>query len=102
MKQTPFFNALAALGYIIVVASIMYYGPQLVQVEESLLLPIAVLSLFVLSATVMGFLFLFQPGQLYFDGQKKEAINFFLKTVTAFAGLTFLVFFIVLISSIVF
>lgn len=50
------------------------------------------LSLFVLSVTVMGLLFLGKPLTLYLDGQKKEAVRFFFSTVGIFAGLTLLAF----------
>ncbi len=58
---------------------------------DTFLTPVAALSLLVLSVSVMGFLFLGQPLQLYLDGQKKQAISFFMRTVTSFAVLTLLV-----------
>lgn len=45
-------------------------------VDETILIPIAVLSLFTLSAAIIGYLFLFQPAQMYLDGKKKEAMKF--------------------------
>jgi len=48
------------------------------------------LSLFVLSAAVMGFLFVYQPLQLYLDCHKKEGVDFFFKTVGSFAIITVL------------
>jgi len=46
------------------------------------------LSLLVLSVTVMGYLFILVPVQLYIDGAKKEAVSFFLRTVGWFAAIT--------------
>jgi hypothetical protein len=43
------------------------------------------LGLFVLSAAVMGFLFFYEPFQLYFTDRKQEALQFFGKTVASFA-----------------
>ncbi len=89
MTKNSLINALAASLYIVVVAFVMYYGPKLASEEkETILIPIAVISLFTLSAAVMGYLFLSQPIEMYFAGEKKEAISLFLKTVAIFAGIT--------------
>ncbi|KKQ74340.1 MAG: hypothetical protein US96_C0034G0001, partial [Candidatus Woesebacteria bacterium GW2011_GWB1_38_5b] len=75
MTKNPIINAGAGVLYIVVVASVMYYGTQFSGTNDnSVLAPIAALSLFSLSAAVMGYIFLFQPLQLYFDGKKKEAV----------------------------
>ncbi len=89
MSRNPFYNAVLAAGYITVVASIMFYGPKIAaHREDSVLAPIAILSLFVLSVAVMGYLFILQPTQLYLDGEKGEAVKLFLQTVGAFAVIT--------------
>lgn len=85
MKTHPFLNALFASLYIVGVVFTMStldgVGPN----AATLLIPIAVLGLFVLSVAVMAFLFGYQPFQLYFDGQKQEAVSFFFKTLLCFA-----------------
>jgi hypothetical protein len=87
--KSPIWNALLAALYIIcLVSAIFYGGPMLGGQEETILIPITMLSLFVLSASIMGFLFLSQPLQLYFDGAKREAVRFFLKTALTFAAIT--------------
>lgn len=58
------------------------------QKNDTLIVPIAVISLFTLSAAVMSYLFLYQPIQLYLNGNKNDAINLFLRTVAIFAGIT--------------
>ena len=88
MIKNPFINALLASLYIVLVASIMFYGIKAVGPTNSIIVPIAMISLFTLSATVMGYLFLYQPFQLYFDNHKKEATNLFLKTVALFVIIT--------------
>lgn len=88
MTKNPFLNALAASVYIGLVASIMFYGMQHAPKQDSVAIPIAIISLFTLSAAVMGYLFLYQPIQLFLDGKKKQAVDFFLQTMAAFAGLT--------------
>ena len=94
MSRTPFHNALAAISYIVLVASLIYNAQFFVGVEKGIIIPIAFLSLFVFSAAVMGFIFLYQPLQLLLEGQKNEAVTLFLKTVATFAGIT-----IVLVST---
>ncbi len=94
MTKNPLINALVASLYIVIVASVMYYGSRLAsQKTETVVVPIAVISLFTLSAAVMGYLFLYQPLQLYLEGEKQSAVNLFLKTVAVFAGITALILF---------
>jgi hypothetical protein len=88
MTRNPFYNAVLAAGYITLVASIMYFGPRLASGVDSVMVPIAMLSLFVLSAATMGYLFFFEPAQLYLAGERREATVLFLKTIGAFAGIT--------------
>jgi len=92
MTKNPFINAVSATLYITFVALFMTYGNKLFGPKDTILTPIAVLSLFTLSAAVMAYLFLFQPFVLFGEGHKKDAINLFLKTVAVFAGITFFVF----------
>jgi valyl-tRNA synthetase len=56
--------------------------------KGGLLIPMVMLSLFTLSAAVMGYLFVSEPLMMYFDGKKKEAVSFFLTTVASFAAVT--------------
>ena len=93
MTKNPFLNALVAALYIVAIASLMYYGPKTIGPINNVLVPIAMLSLFVLSAAMMGYFFVFQPIQLYLDGEKKQAVNLFIKTVIIFACITTLIFF---------
>lgn len=88
MTKNTFINALAATIYIVLIASVMFYGTKNLGPSNSIIAPIAVVSLFTLSAAVMGYLFCYQPGMLYFDGKKKEAINLFLQTVAVFGCIT--------------
>lgn len=92
MTKNPFVNALTATLYISLVALIMDFAMRQVPQPKSVIVPIAVVSLFTLSAAVMGYLFLYHPGELYLDGKKKQAVNLFLQTVGVFAAITALVF----------
>jgi len=84
-KLNPFLNALAAAAYIVLIVSGVSSFEKFVPEEDTIFIPMVMLSLFVLSAAIMGFLFLGKPLQLYFDGQKQEGVVFFGKTVGFFA-----------------
>lgn len=88
MTKNPFINASAGILYIIVVASIMFYGMEHAKPGNSVIVPIAVLSLFSLSAVLMGYFFFYQPIQLYLDGKRKEATSLFVQTILVFAVIT--------------
>ena len=85
MTKNPFLNAGAALLYIVGLVSIMYFGSALSGEEDSILFPIAALSVFVLSAAVMAIVFFYQPVVLFFDGKRTEAVQLVVKTVATFA-----------------
>ena len=91
MTKDPYLNALTASLYIVLVASTMFYGTRAISPVDSIVVPIAVISLFTLSVAVMGYLFLYEPIRLYFDNHKKEAVRFFLQTVGIFAIITIII-----------
>lgn len=98
MITNPILSAFAASGYIGAIVLIANTFQKLFGSvpDNSVLDPMIALSLFVLSASVMGYLFLGQPLMLYFDGHKKEALTYFFKTVVTFAVIT-LVFVVLLV-----
>jgi hypothetical protein len=85
MTKNPIINALAGLLYIALVASFFFYAPVYFPKEDNLVMPIAMLSLFVFSAASMGYIFLYEPLRLFLEGQKKESVDLFLKTLAVFA-----------------
>lgn len=93
MSANPYINAILASVYIaLVVSGINTIGTLVGQgPDETILAPIAMLSLLVLSVAVMAFLFFYQPALLLLDGKRNEAVSFFLRTLGAFAGITVLV-----------
>lgn len=91
MAKNPFINSLVASIYIFAIVGLMTWGTSMVKPKDSFIAPVAMISLFTLSAAVMGYLFLYQPIQLYFDNKKKQAIKLFLQTVGVFGLITFLV-----------
>ena len=93
MTRNPFLNALAASAYIVLIVFVMSTFVDNERFEGTLFIPVIMISLFTLSAAVMGYLFVLQPLRLYLDGEKKAAVDLFLKTVIAFAGITILILF---------
>lgn len=92
MTKNPIVNALVAFGYIVLVVLIMGWGTKLHgYVDNTLMAPLVVISLFTLSAGVMACVFCYQPSQLFFDGKKKQAVDLFLKTVGAFGVITVII-----------
>lgn len=89
MKK-PIIHASAAMGYIILLFLLLFFGISEPDTPDTFMMPIIMLSLFVLSAAIMGYLFLAEPLMLYLDGKKKEAVQFFAQTVGSFAILTFI------------
>src|SRR5262245_41781780 len=88
MTKNSVLNALAASLYIALIASVMFFAPKSVDATPTVLVPIAVLSLFCLSAAVMAYIFFYNPVLMYLDGQKKEAVKLGVRTVGAFAVVT--------------
>lgn len=85
MKK-PFLHALASALYIvIIVLVIQFFGSALKNQVNTIIIPMTMLSLFVLSAAVMGYLFLSEPLYLLMENRKQEAIVFFGKVVGIFA-----------------
>lgn len=93
MNTNPFYNAILAIGYIALLVSGVFYGSEYLDgvIQETIFLPMGFLATFVLSAALMGYLFLYQPLLLIIDGRREEGVTFFLKTVGAFAIATALV-----------
>jgi hypothetical protein len=92
MTKNPIINAFSATLYIVVVVSLLFYFSTFEGMDNTILIPITILSLFVLSAAVMGYIFVYNPLQLFLEGKKEEAVGLFLKTVGTFALITAIIF----------
>lgn len=88
MSKNPIINGIAALVYILFIVLVMNFGMKITPHPNTFIAPLAVVSLFTLSAAVMGYLFCYTPLQLYFDGKKKQAVRLFLQTVVVFGCIT--------------
>jgi hypothetical protein len=88
MTKNPIFNAGAAILYITAIVSLIFYGPSLFNARfedmPEIFAPITMLSLFVFSAAVMGYLFLYEPVLMIMGGEKKQGTMLFLQTTFAF------------------
>lgn len=87
MLKNPYINALYAAGYIgllVLGLSTFVDGPK----EDTLLAPLVMLSLLVLSVALMAVLFFYEPARLFMEGKREEALKFFTKTLLVFAILT--------------
>lgn len=93
MTTNPFYNASLAILYIVTVVSTIFYTAQIFGDEESILFPIGGLSLFVLSAAVMAYLFFYRPVLLLLDGEREKGVKLFLHTLGIFACVTGVLFF---------
>lgn len=87
MNKNPFLNAVFAGVYIaLIVFVIQTVGETILgTMGPSVLVLMVMLSVFVLSAAIMGFLFVARPLELFIENQKQEALRFFAKTLGAFA-----------------
>lgn len=91
MTKNPIINAGTALAYIILVSIVMFFGSQNLPKKDTVFAPIAVLSLFTLSAAVMTYVFCYEPLLLLLGGKKKAAVELFLKTLAIFGAATFII-----------
>ena len=89
MNKNAVVNGLVAEVYIVVLVLIMNWGTGLVAGKgDTLVAPIAMISIFTLSAAVMGYLFCYTPIVLFLEGKKKQGVQVFLQTVGVFGVLT--------------
>lgn len=73
-------NSVLAALYVSAVAFLMSNGEKFFGNNNNVFGGIAILLLFVISATVMGSLILGRPVLMYLDGLKKEALKLFYLT----------------------
>lgn len=88
INKSGFLNALGALVYIVIVATIMQNGEKIFGKTDNFITGISFLLLFTLSAFTVGGLVVGKPIMLYIDNKKKEAITLFITTALWLAGFT--------------
>ena len=86
MIKNPYLNAFMALGYIGLIILVMNKTSSIARnTPDTLLAPVTMLSLLVLSASIMAILFFYEPIRLFLENQKKQALSFLIKIVSTFA-----------------
>lgn len=88
MISNPLVHAFVAAGYISLIVSLLFYTEGLDASSLGIIAPITFLSLFVLSAALMGYCILYQPLRLLIEGKHAEATAFFFSTLASFALIT--------------
>ena len=95
--RRAFLNAIGTFAYIVLVVSIIFSFQRFSSEPDTIIIPIAMLLLFVCSAAITGFLVFGKPVMLYIDGKKKEAISLLSHTVGILATITAAVFILLVV-----
>ncbi len=74
-------NAVGVVMYTALIGWVMFNIPKISGPMETFWGPVALLLIFVVSATIVGSLVLGKPILLYLDGEKKAALKLLLYTV---------------------
>jgi hypothetical protein len=81
-------NAAVTTAYVIVVATFLYYAPGVLGQARRVLVPIAMLLLFVFSAAFTGAMVLGRPLLWYLEGRKSEAVALVIATLAMLFAMT--------------
>jgi hypothetical protein len=92
-----FVHSVGVLAYTALVVLIMNNGEKLFGKQMNYLGALAMLLLFVISATIVGALVLGKPVLLYLDGQKKDAIKLLFMTIGWLLIFTIIAFIVLLL-----
>jgi hypothetical protein len=90
--KRAFIDALGTTAFIILVVLFIFSLQVLSSKEDIIIIPIAMLLLFVTSAAITGFLVFGKPIMLYIDGKKTEAISLLNYTIGILFLITIIVF----------
>ena len=91
-------NSVGTFAYIVLVVFLIFSMRIFSEQKDTILIPIAMLLLFVCSVAITGFLVFGKPVMLYMDGKKKDAVSLLVYTLGILALITIMVF-IFLIAS---
>jgi hypothetical protein len=95
--KRAFIDSFGTVAYIILVVLFIFSLQIFASKKDIIIIPIAMLLLFVCSAAITGFLVFGKPVMLYIDGKKKEAVSLLGYTLGILFLIT-LIFFIYLIA----
>lgn len=79
--RKAFLNAIATAAYIVLVVLFVFSLQAFQGQPETIIIPMAMLMLFVCSAAITGFLVFGRPIMWYLDGKKKDAISLLAHTL---------------------
>jgi hypothetical protein len=89
MRWNPLLNAAGAVAYIAAVAGFLQFVQSFKHdTPDTIFDSMGALSLIVLSAAIMAFLFFYRPVTLLLEEKREAALTYFLKTLGAFALIT--------------
>ena len=97
MIKRAILNSLGTAAYIILVVSLIFSMQTFQEEPDNIVIPIAMLMLFVCSAAITAFLVFGKPVMLYLDGKKNESISLLLYTIGILVLLTILTFVILIV-----
>ena len=83
-----FINSVGTFVYIVLVVSLIFSMRVFSGQKDNIIIPVAMLLLFVCSASITGFLVFGKPLMLYIDGKKKEAVSLLVHTIAMLALIT--------------
>ncbi|MBU1102172.1 hypothetical protein KJ853_00760 [Patescibacteria group bacterium] len=89
-------NSLATAIYVSLVAYLLFNGGKIFGQATNFWMPVALLLLFVISATITGLLVLGRPVYLFLNGAKTEALKLLFYTI-GFLALIMVIVFITLL-----
>lgn len=78
---TGLVNASATFVYTSVIAWFMFNASKIFGVQKAFAIPVFMLTVFIVSATVTGFFVLAKPVMFFMDNKKKEAIRLLVFTL---------------------
>ena len=90
--KRAFIDSFGTAAYIILVASFIFSLQTFSRQKDVIIIPIAMLLLFVSSAAITGFLVFGKPVMLYIDGKKKEAVSLLVYTIEILFIITIIAF----------
>jgi len=88
MKSNPYLSAIIAFLYVVLIVFVINTIASNEASEETLLLPITMLSLLTLSVATMAYLFFGEPLKLCFSRDYKTATKFFYRMIGTFTLFT--------------
>lgn len=91
-------DSFGTVVYIILVVSLIFSLQAFASEPDTIIIPIAMLLLFVCSAAITGFLVFGKPVMLYLDGKKKDAVKLLSYTLGMLVILTIVAFIFLIIN----